>query len=409
MDKEITSLVLTRFNLQKIDGGAALRTWQNVQCLAKMGPVDVVSIGAEIPDGPVIGIRRYLTIERPAEKMRSLQGGSFLKRLQMLLFSGHPMLESLYMPEAVERLNRELKEEYDVAVLEELWLMRYLDCLKRKAKVTVFDAHNVESVLLSDLDGAHAGGQKAISSIKRRILKRKLYQAEVGAARDSDRVWVCSDVDAEAFRSFPGPIRADVVPNSIDLSRYQNLTRVPESDDWSEKPITLMYLGMYSYFPNEEAALILINEVMPAIRKRGRKVQLNLVGKGPTPAMVKAAEGNDDILITGKVPSIEPFLNEACVITLPLRLGSGTRLKILESFASSRPVVSSAKGVEGIDGKDGIHLLIRESAEEFAEAAIRIWDDPSLREKLCTNAKNLVRDGYSFESAGKLISKSLRG
>ncbi len=123
--------------------------------------------------------------------------------------------------------------------------------------------------------------------------------------------------------------------------------------------------------------------------------------------MKAAGAGREDVEITGPVESILPYLKQRCLIVLPLRLGGGTRLKILEAFAASRPVISTAKGVEGIDAKDGRHLLVRESAEDIAEAAVRLWDEQDLRANLCKNAHQLVTDRYSFESTGELIQESV--
>jgi glycosyltransferase involved in cell wall biosynthesis len=102
-----------------------------------------------------------------------------------------------------------------------------------------------------------------------------------------------------------------------------------------------------------------------------------------------------------------PYLEQACVVTLPIAWGSGTRLKILEAFAVGRPVVSTAKGAEGLDVVDGEHLLIRDDAAAIANAAIELWHRPDVRSRVCGNAFELVARRYSWPAAAERIAESL--
>jgi glycosyltransferase involved in cell wall biosynthesis len=123
--------------------------------------------------------------------------------------------------------------------------------------------------------------------------------------------------------------------------------------------------------------------------------------------MIAAAGQDAGINVTGTVDSVLPYLEQPCVVTLPLTLGSGTRLKIIEAFAAGRPVVSTAKGAEGIDAIDGEHLLIREDVDAMADAVIDLWNRPALRQRLCAKAHDLVRTGYSWSVAAQRIAQSL--
>jgi glycosyltransferase involved in cell wall biosynthesis len=102
-----------------------------------------------------------------------------------------------------------------------------------------------------------------------------------------------------------------------------------------------------------------------------------------------------------------PYLERPCIVTVPITLGSGTRLKIIEAFAVGRPVVSTAKGAEGLDAADGEHLMIREGAQAIADAAIAVWRSSTLRNRLCRNALDLVRSRYSWAAATQRIIQSL--
>ncbi len=109
----------------------------------------------------------------------------------------------------------------------------------------------------------------------------------------------------------------------------------------------MLYMGSFGYRPNVDAAFELAEEVLPALRRLGARARLTLVGRGPTPEMERLAAEDPDIVVTGSVPSMLPFLSRPCLMPVPLRHGSGTRLKVLEAFAAGYAVVSTAKGVAG--------------------------------------------------------------
>lgn len=402
------SLVVMCRRLDRPHGGAALRNLQNVRGLAKLGPVDVISVGPADPPAPVEFVSYYEHIARNAAN----SGIHHLWNKRWVFTpSAHPMLAAMYQDSAVAAIRRRFQSvSYDVAVVEELGLAKYLPDLKREQCLTIFDAHNLESSLSGEMaTSLHGSGSSdPFGKWKRNLMDRRLAAAEKQYAQAANRVWACSSVDQKGFGKLIGdstPI--DVIPNSIDVPFYAQEDRCHEAEDWRDEPMLITYLGAYSYYPNERAAMELIHDVLPLIQSRGFRARLQLIGANPTSAMQTAASGREDIEITGAVDSVLPYLKQRCLIVLPIRLGGGTRLKILEAFAASRPVISTAKGVEGIDAEDGRHLLVRESSVAIAEAAVHLWNERETRACLCRNALQLVADRYSFESTGDLIRQSV--
>ena len=152
---------------------------------------------------------------------------------------------------------------------------------------------------------------------------------------------------------------AYAIPNGADPDYYQTGSPVvPRSAN------TLLYLGRFSYQPNAEAAAILLNQIYPLLS--AASCRLLLVGCDPTEEMQRAAQIDPQIIVTGQVEDIRPYLATATVMAVPLQKGSGTRLKLIEAFAAKCPVVSTAKGAEGLDVEDGKHLLLRESPGAMA-------------------------------------------
>lgn len=411
LQKSIQSLVVMCRRLDLLHGGASLRNWQNVQGLAKLGPVDVISIGPSDQPQSVPGVRHYQSFSRESFRAARSPFDRLLRKRWIVSATAHPMLETHYDAVVTEWIQQRIRQyTYDLVVVEELALARYVTGLKPMVGATIFDAHNVESALHEEIGASH-GKQADIGILDRwksSLLDRRLMTAERGYGKEFDRIWACSSVDQSGFNDLlDGAVPVDVIPNSIDVPGYGLADQGEPTKNWSDQELTITYLGSYSYFPNEQAALLLINEVLPLLREQGISAKILLIGANPTESMKAAAGASEDVVITGKVDSILPFMKQPCVIVLPLRLGSGTRLKILEAFACSRPVISTAKGVEGIEAADGVHLLVRETAAEMASAAIEIWKNRDLRETLCRNALELVSDRYSLQSAERLIKESV--
>jgi glycosyltransferase involved in cell wall biosynthesis len=406
-------LVLTRFRPDRPAGGAALRNWQNIQALARLAPVDVLSIAEPAgEDGaePSHVVRRWIPFHR--ERLRARR--SFPRRIQARLWflrpGIHPAVDAYRFQDVTAWLTRQAAERrYDLAVIEELSLSGYVDDLKRAGCRVVFDAHNVESALRAEMQSLEPRSSPGLRMrVSEWLLRRRLTQQESRAVCRADLVWACSDVDADAIRRLYGRQRGvTVVPNGVNVDLYAAAGAADVGAAWEAAPMTLVYPGSFSYRPNVEAALRLVREVLPRVRARGIDARVVLVGRSPAAAMLALAKEDPAVLVTGLVPSILPYLATPCLVVLPIMLGSGTRLKILEAFAASRPVISTAKGAEGIDARDGEHLLIRNEPDAMAAAAIDLWHSPARRRAIAAAALDLVRSRYSWAAAAQLIERSL--
>jgi len=135
--------------------------------------------------------------------------------------------------------------------------------------------------------------------------------------------------------------------------------------------------------------------------------RLLLVGSNPTEKMREAAEKDPNIIVTGEVEDVRPYLAAASVMVVPLYKGGGTRFKILEAFAAGCPVVSTTKGAEGLNSEDGVHLLLRDDVEGLTEGIIKIWSDASLRERLVHNGYDLVQSNYSWDAVSHNVKLAL--
>ena len=210
-------------------------------------------------------------------------------------------------------------------------------------------------------------------------------------AHQVDRVVLCSDEDVARL----GSGRAVVVPNT-----YPDPVR-PVGRPLADDPPTLLFQGSFDYAPNAEGARWLVGELGPVLRARLPGVRIRLAGQS-TPEIEALADG-PAVTVTGLVPSMEDELARADLVLVPLRSGSGTRLKILEAFAQRVPVVSTTVGAEGLGVVDGVHLLIADTPEDIATACTRVCTEPELRSRLADAGQALFRQRFEVGVARERI------
>lgn len=210
------------------------------------------------------------------------------------------------------------------------------------------------------------------------------------ACTRADMVLACSAVDAEHIRRLAPRATVHVAENGVDVATFSGLGPRP-----SNRPPVVTFTGFLSYWPNADACLYFASEILPLLRARVGAVRFRMVGRVPPDALAALAE-QPDVELVADVPDIRPWFGAADAMVVPLRAGSGTRLKILEAFAAGRPVVTSPIGCEGLDVADGEHLLVAADADAFADAVARVLVDDALADGLTRRARHLVREQYDL-------------
>ena len=309
----------------------------------------------------------------------------------------------------------------DLIVIGELWLYPYLSVVKRHSGTVIFDHHNVEAILF---EATKCQGHGLRGWLRSKLHLPQIRTDEHEFMRQADQTWVCSHNDKTLLHELYGNTaqhtKTDstsqeisstyVVPNAINLDNYAQirLKQYPLSTELDLHCKYVLYLGNFGYIPNAEAADLLVRHIYPQLKGNYPDCRLLLVGRDPTPAMLDAAQKDRDIIVTGQVPDIKPYLAAGSVMVVPLRKGSGTRFKVLEAFAAHCPVVSTAKGIEGLNVDDNKHLLIRESAADIAAGVMQIWEHPKQTETMITAGYELVQAEYSWEAAGLEVHRALK-
>ncbi|MFA5883794.1 MAG: glycosyltransferase family 4 protein [Acidimicrobiia bacterium] len=211
------------------------------------------------------------------------------------------------------------------------------------------------------------------------------HRVQKRACAEASLVTVCSDVDRELLDA-RGQVM--VVPNGYEIPRE------PVGFSEAAGPATLLFQGTMSYFANSDAAAYFARDVFPLVRQRIPDAQFRIVGKAG--AAVQQLAGIEGVVVVGAVKRMEDELEKAHAVVVPLLVGSGTRLKILEAWAHGIPVVSTTVGAEGLPVSQGDNVLLADSTAAIAEACIRVLTDEGLRTRLADAGRRTVEANFDW-------------
>lgn len=391
---------LTRWPPYPPLGGAAMRNWQNINLMTSFGPVDVFAavrrqfIPAEVDHPEAVARLSIEPVEDAAGPSQDGRKPAFSMPIWL-----RPFFFERRVITAFDQFIDQIRP--DLLVVEELALAPIVLKGSHHQIPVIYDAHNVESQLWE-----HMLTKNPRFGIRSRMWLRTIKATERRLAERCTRIWVCSAHDRAAFAAHVGAGHAiDVVNNGLS-SEFYSSSSLPEREQAAGSR-DFIFLGTYTYQPNEVAAKILIEEIMPRMRERIPDARLVLVGRGARPWMTAAARQDPGVIVTGEVADVRPFLASAAAMVVPLTIGSGTRLKILESFASRCPVVTTAKGAEGLDVVDGIHLLYAEDPETFVQQIERLVGGSGLSESVTHNAYDLFMKHFSWDAVATSVRASV--
>jgi hypothetical protein len=252
----------------------------------------------------------------------------------------------------------------------------------------VLDSHNIEYELLQRM----AAGERSLARRAFNALEYRRYR------RFEERSWthvdgcvVTSGREERIVRAAAPETLTAVVPNGVDLEFFTRSHAAVE-------PRTVVFNGTLGYRPNVDAAHFLVDDIWPLVLAQYPDAQLIIVGTAP--AAERRSLARPSVILTGEVPDIRSYLGRAAVVVVPVRMGGGTRLKVLEGLAMGKAMVSTSVGCEGIATRDGVHLLIADDAASFALRMSQLFADSALRERLGKAGRSLIEAEYSWDLAG---------
>ena len=394
--------------LLPLDKGGKLRTWHLMRHLAQRHEITYLAFKEPAqPAADVEGMRevaaRVETVMRSEPAKGTLR---FYADAALHLVDPLPYAVGKYRSPAFRRrLNALLRtQRFDLIVCD--FLVPVVNLPTRLPCPAVIFTHNVESAIWR----RHAETKaNAIGRFLYGVQYRRMLRFERKTLARFDGVLAVSDADRQTFAAlYPGAIRqpVHVVPTGVDTDYF-----APAASDPASR--TLVFTGSMDWLPNEDAMQFFCRDILPLIRAEEPGVSLSIVGRAPTPAVKRLAEEHG-VKVTGRVDDVRPYMKEAAVYVVPLRIGGGTRLKIFEAMSMGKAVVSTTVGAEGLPVTHGEHVVLADEPAAFAREVVHLLRDAGRRASLEAAARALVVERYDWSAVagaleGALINIADRG
>jgi glycosyltransferase involved in cell wall biosynthesis len=299
--------------------------------------------------------------------------------------------------------------DFDIVQVESIHLMGYLPIIRaaRSQPLIVCDWHNIESELMSRYSEREGN---IIRQWYARRTARLMRNFEQRALDEFDAHVTVSERDAERLRSLNSKARIFVIENGVDAAHHSEEQLEHAYVAWraqqapSDLPIRnrIVFVGSMDYHANIDGAVSFSREVWPHLRERKPDLIFTIVGRDPVPEVRELAL-IPGIEVTGTVDDVRPYYSEAIAAVVPLKVGGGSRLKILEAMAAGVPVVSTALGAEGLKVTHDKNILVADTTEKMIEAIIKLIDKPEQRKHLREAGRSLISNRYDWARIGESL------
>jgi polysaccharide biosynthesis protein PslH len=383
-----------------LSSGARLRDYQLARQLAARGTITLVEMCSpyeryEAPPDDC-GFTGTVTLQKdrmytPSKIARGLKGPIPLTVL------------NCWSPQSASHLAEVLRyRPFDTVQVEGVHLMEYLPIIQDApgSPAIVVDWHNIESEMMWRFSKTTSNWAKKIAA---RRTAKLIERAEDRLLYSSIMHTVTSERERQKLLARCPSANIQVIPNGVDavyFSKKEIAQACPRSGPHATKP-AILFVGSMDYHANIDAVTWFSGNVWPAIARNHPDLQFTIVGRNPSRKV--RALSSDRIHVTGTVNDVRPYYRSAVAAIVPLRSGSGTRLKILEAMSAGVPVISTRLGAEGIEAEDDVHLLLADTGPEIAAAVHRVISSAETRFRLSLAARELVCKVYDWSVIGKKL------
>jgi polysaccharide biosynthesis protein PslH len=370
--------------------GYKMRVWALLNCLLAEGCwTDLVCFGdpADVDRYRNDLSRLCRHIVAIPHRNAGLSAGVNLGRRLAALFSRYPYAVATSRSARMQAQIETLLDagSYDLILLEETNLLANLP--SKLAVPLVVDHHNAEHLLLERYVAHAENWPKALYAW---VEARKLRFWERRATRRAKAVLVCSEHDRSIFRNLASNTCVIVAPNVIDADAY-----TPTYDE-GEENCTVLYAGGMDWYPNRDAVRYFVQRILPRLRTLVPAVEFVVAGRAPSADFKKEFSNIPGMRFTGTLPDLQLAIAKAAVCVVPLRIGSGTRLKILEAAAMGKAIVSTCIGAEGLEFSHQREIILADTPDEFAEAVAALVKNVGYRRELGCAARVVVEKRYAY-------------
>jgi sugar transferase (PEP-CTERM/EpsH1 system associated) len=382
-------LIIADYLPYPLIGGGRIRIYNLLRRVARHHEVSLAAFLEKSEDAEgILHLKEFCVRVETVDIQRSSRLSRLPGLVQYALSGKPPELKLLHSEELTEKI-RQLAStmDFDIVQIEQSRMGLYLESIPSN--------NRCKSILMFQNFTSQQFGR--VSHIEKRWdgkLRYWIHGVTMGYwepryAAKFDRCTTVSAADKQLLIKANPRLQVDVIPNGVDIEKYQLLPLPQESLSPS-----LIFVGDMGYSPCVDGALYFCREIFPRIRRTIATIELWIVGRNPRPEVLEL-NGNG-VHVTGQVEDVIPYYRQSAVCVVPLRAGGGTRLKILEAMALGRPVVSTTLGCEGLDVVDGVNLLIADNPDQFTEKIVRVLTDRKLYQDISANGRMLVVAKYDW-------------
>jgi len=388
-------LMLTPYLPYPDSSGGQIRTLNLLKHLCKENEITLFSLIKDKKENE--NIKHLL---KYCKKVRTFQRSKSPWTLKNILRTGFSLDPFLivrnHAPGVREAVEQELSQDgYDLIHAETFYVMPHIP--KTNLPVVLVD-QTIEYLVYQ-----HYVNQTAPTILKPllQIDVEKLKRSERYYWRHASQVVAVSEADKREMLKLEPDLNVKIVPNGVNLDLFKRKT------NWNEKKKIIYFLSNFKWLQNIEAALVLIKDVFPQVKRQVPEVTLHIMGQHITQDIRDAAFGKEGVTVND-IPendsaSLVKAYHESTVFASPIRGPGGTRLKNLAAMASCLPIVSSKVGIEGLNVVPDKHVLVGDTAKEIADLVVKLIKSPKLAQKLALAARELVEEQFDYASITKKL------
>jgi glycosyltransferase involved in cell wall biosynthesis len=384
--------------LVPLDSGGKIRSFHIASELAKLHEVSLfIFCGEDTSDDQRTLASAFAKVIVHPLKIRAGRGLGEAASYLTNFFSRLPYSIAKYCrPDVAEHLRDTIRDgSYDVILCDFLTPAAALR-FNFGVPVVIF-THNVEAMIWKrHLDV----GRNPLWRFVFRREYEKMRDAELKYLRASNHVLTVSDTDAAVFAKDIDRKKITPIPTGVDIDYFHPMS--------GEEEDQIVFTGSMDWMPNVDGIGYFVENILPLIRKRRPQTTLWVVGRNANREILALTKGDSGIRVTGRVDDIRPYIARGAVYVVPLRVGSGTRLKIFEAMAMGRAVVSTTIGAEGLPVTHSNDIVLADEPASFADAVCRLMESPDERTRIGNAARKLVAENYSWGSVARQVETVLR-
>jgi glycosyltransferase involved in cell wall biosynthesis len=374
-----------------LDNGGNIRTFHILRQLAKEHEVILASCERSgLSSSDYDELKPYCSEIKlfPPVPRETLRQGYYLIES---LFGGRPYPINRNYSKEIHQWIRQRVGEVDVIHFNHLDAVCYAEDFEG---VFVFDTHNLISNIYLRMRDQES------NPLKRwflRVLQKKTFDYEARIIGRIALCLACSDNEKAEIENLVPGIRTETIPNGVDTGFYT----VDAARTFNSADHNLIFLGAMDYLPNFDGIRFFCKEVFDILQKHLPDIQLTIIGRNP-PESIERLE-KENLTVTGFVEDVRQWIQRADLMVVPIRIGGGTRIKILEGMAQGIPVISTRIGAEGIQADHEENIFFADTSQEMIEGIIKLLKDPDLRKKIADGGRKLVEEKYDWNVSGKKL------